>query len=83
MKVKKYFPTNKEQEVAVDILKQLFFCKTMEEVWSVYDSVYKKYQLNDNPFTKLPCSNKKSAKNSLEYDKQVMTTRYGYCDGLD
>jgi hypothetical protein len=32
-KIKQYIPTNKEQEVASDILKQLFFCNTMEDIY--------------------------------------------------
>ena len=82
-KIKQYIPTNKEQEVASDILKQLFFCNTMEDIYKVYDIIYKNYQLKDDPFTKLPCSNKEWAKNSLEYDKQAMMERYGHYDGLE
>lgn len=70
--------TNTQQEVAVDILMQLTFCKTMEEVHQVYRDVYEWYELCDDPFTKLPCTRKEYLENGEEYDKQRMIERYGY-----
>ena len=75
--------TNTQQEVAVDILTELGFCENMEEVYKLYRDIYEKYELNDDPFTNLPCTNKDYSKNSTEYDKQIMYERYGHCDGLE
>lgn len=75
--------TNAQQEVAVDILTKLIFCENMEEVYKLYRDIYEKYELNDDPFTNLPCTSKDYLKNSKEYDKQIMYERYGHCDGLE
>lgn len=75
--------TNEMQEVASDILTVFMFVNNMEDFNKVWDDIYKKYQLNEDPFVGIPCSNKTYAENSLEYDKQLMIARYGHCDGLD
>lgn len=76
--------TNTMQEVAVDILMQIIFCKDMQEFFDKsFDNIIKTYNLCDDPFTHLPCTSKEYAKNSLEYQRQVMFERYGHCDGLD
>ena len=74
---------NTQQKVAVDILTKLVFCENMEEVYKLYKDIYEKYELNDDPFTHLPCTNKDYLKNRTEYDKQIMYDRYGHCDWLE
>lgn len=75
--------TNTMQKVAVDILERLCFCKTLDDVFNVYAEMYKKYQLCDDPFTRLPCTSKECYENQLEYDRQLAIEKYGYCDWLD
>lgn len=72
-----------EQRVAADILTSLYFCKTMEDIEALCEDIYKRYELNDDPFTNLPCLDKDYADNCLEYDRQTMIERYGHCDGLE
>ena len=50
--------TNTQQEVAVDILTKLTFCENMEDVYKLYRDIYEKYELNEDPFTNLPCTSK-------------------------
>ncbi len=83
MKKKNFVVTETMQKVAVDILESLTFCKNMDEVVELYQLMFEKYQLNNDPFTKLPCTNKEYAENSLEYQRQIMIERYGHCDVLD
>lgn len=75
--------TKTMQKVAVDILMEFMFTQDMDEVVEVYDRVFERYGLCNDPFTHTPCTPEEYCKNSLEYEKQVMIERYGYCDGLD
>lgn len=80
--------TNKMQEVAVDILEELeVYMMTHDdvpkEIIEIFDKMFKKYNLQCDPFTQMVCTTKEWAKNSLEYDRQLMMERYGHCDGLD
>lgn len=74
--------TRAMQKTAADILTQFMFTKDMDDVVKTWDEVYKQYGLCDDPFTHTPCTPEEYAKNSLEYDRQVMMERYGHCDGL-
>lgn len=80
---KKPVITDKMQRVAADILTRFAFVQTKEQFWEVWKETYNVYELCDDPFTRLPCSWNECAKNSLEYEKQVMMERYGHCDGLE
>ena len=71
------------QRVAVEILIQFMFTKTMDDVLRVWDEVYEQYGLCDDPFTGCPCTPEEYCKNKLEYDKQTMIEKYGHCDGLE
>lgn len=75
--------SERDQQVAAEILTQFMFTRTMDDVSDVWDDVYKQYGLCDDPFTHTPVSPEEYAKNSLEYQKQVMTERYGHCDWLE
>ena len=72
--------TKTMQKVAVDILMEFMFTQDMDEVVEAYDRVFKRYELGNDPFTHTPCTQEEYCKNSLEYEKQVMIERYGYCD---
>ena len=76
-------PTTAEQRVAADILTSLYFLKSKEDFEKLCKDIYERYELNDDPFTNLPCSDKDYADNCLEYDRQTMMERYGHCDGLE
>lgn len=72
---------NAMQEVAADICIQIFM-ETWDgdplDVKKFVHSVMEQYNLQEDPFTKLPCSCKEYAKNSVEYEQQLMEEWYGY-----
>ena len=75
------------QQVAVDILEDIeaYMMSTNtvpSEILEIFNKYKKKYELCEDPFTQTICTTKEWAKNSLEYDKQIMMERYGHCDGL-
>ena len=72
-----------EQETAANILVQFTFIKSMEEFEKTFYEIFNLYGLCDDPFTHLPCSPREYSKNSLEYCRQIMIEKYGYCDGLE
>ncbi len=79
--MKKRKLTDAMQEVAVDICNQI-----IAETWNgepldtvkFVKSIIEQYNLQEDPFTKLPCSCKEYAKNSIEYDRQLKEERFGY-----
>lgn len=82
--------THKMQEVAVDILTDLeilLFTKektvALEKIKTIIDFNRDKYNLCEDPFTKLTCTSREYEKNSLEYQRQAMIEKYGHCDGLE
>lgn len=80
--------THAMQKVAVDILRELegFMMgrkDTPEEIIKIYDKMFEKYHLCTDPFVGMCCTSAEYAKQSLEYDKQIMIERYGHCDGLE
>lgn len=88
MKQKKI--THPMQKVAVDILQDFEVLLmthdgpyTADEIIAIMDKHEKGYALCEDPFTKMLCTSKEYAENSLEYDKQIMIDIYGHCDGLD
>ena len=88
MKQKKI--THTMQKVAVDILGDFEVLMmthngpyTFEEIWEIVQKHVDGYGLCQDPFTRMICTSKEYAENSLEYEKQIMMNRYGHCDGLD
>ena len=91
MKQKKI--THTMQKVAVDILNDLEVILMMhdevhqpltaEAIIAVIDKHEKQYALFHDPFTGMLCTAEEYMKNSLEYEKQAMMSRYGHCDGLE
>ena len=88
MKQKKI--TDAMQQVAASILSDFEVLTmthngpyTFEEIWEIVDKNADYYDLCVDPFTRMFCTDKEYAENSLEYDKQIMISRYGHCDGLD
>lgn len=79
--------TDTMQKVAVDILEELeaymMTHDAPEEIYQIFKKMFDKYELCQDPFTRMVCTTKEWAKNSLEYDRQIMIERYGHCDGLD
>ena len=71
------------QKIVAAILTEFMFAENMDEVRTVWNHIYNKYELCDDPFTHTPCSPKEYCKNQLEYDKQTMIDKYGHCDGLE
>ena len=78
--MKKQYISNKMQEVAVDILMRLVFIRDINELTEVFEYVYDKYELRDDPFTQLPCTRKEYVESSYYYDKQKALEIYGYND---
>ena len=81
--------THKMQEVAVDILTDLevlLFTKekavALEKIETIIKFNREKYNLHEDPFTKLTCTSKEYAESSLEYQRQAMIEKYGHCVGL-
>lgn len=88
MKQKKI--TSTMQKVAVDILQDFEILVmthngpyTFEEVWGIVKCNAEEYGLCEDPFTRMLCTSKEYAENSLEYDRQTMYEKYGHWDGLD
>lgn len=88
MKPKKITPTM--QKVAVDILGDFEILAmthngpyTFEEIWAIVQKHVDGYGLCEDPFTRMICTSKEYAENSLEYDRQTMYEKYGHCDGLE
>lgn len=88
MKQKKI--THTMQEVAVNILSDFEILTmthngpyTFEEIWAIMEKHAKNYELCDDPFTRMWCTTKEWAENSLEYDRQVAEEKYGHSDWLD
>ena len=80
-KVKKV--TDHDQRIVAEILIEFLFAYERDKFWDVWEEIYKRYGLCDDPFTGFPCSSKEAIENQLEYEKQVMIERYGHCDGLE
>ena len=88
MKQKKI--TDTMQNVAVNILSNFEVLimthngpYTFEEIWTIVKKNADYFGLCEDPFTRILCTSKEYAKNSLEYDRQTMMEKYGHCDGLE
>jgi hypothetical protein len=88
MKQKKI--THPMQQVAVNILSDLEVLTmthngpyTFEEIWAIVQKHVDGYGLCEDPFTRMICTSKEYAENSLEYDRQTMYEKYGHWDGLE
>lgn len=75
--------TEKEQQIAAEILTAFMFTKDMNDVMRVWDEIFKSYELYRDPFTECPCSAQEYTKNKAEQQKQLMHELYGHCDGLE
>lgn len=78
MKNKKFIVSDKMQQVAVDFLEELYFCKTIDEVFKVLKEKEKKYNIMKDPFTYLPCTSKEYEKLSKSYYEQCFEEKWGY-----
>lgn len=47
-----------------------------------FDRVYEECELDNDPFTWLPCLREEAAEDRLEYSRQMMDELYGHHDGL-
>lgn len=88
MKQKKI--THPMQQVAVSILSDFEVMTmthngpyTFEEIWAIVQKHVDDYGLCEDPFTRMICTSKEYAKNSLEYDRQTMYEKYDHWDGLE
>ena len=84
--MKKITPTM--QKVALDILQELeMYMLTHreypDEIMQTFRKMQEKYELCDDPFTRMICTPEEFYKNSLEYERQVSEEKYGHCDWLD
>lgn len=75
--------TERDQRIAAEILTSFMFTKDLDEVIEVWNKIYEKYGLCNDPFTHTPCTPKEYCENQLEYERQTMIERYGHCDGLE
>ena len=86
MKQKKI--TDTMQKVAVDILQEIeVYMMSVkdypDEIQQIFDKMYERYELCNDPFTGMVCTTKEYFENHLEYERQAMIERYGHCDGLE
>ena len=87
--MKKFKITDTKQQVAVDILTEHEVwmmglpvnsepTKSEQDVIDIYNKMYKKYGLNNDPFTLMCCTDKEYRKYLAEYIKQENEDRFGY-----
>ena len=76
-------PTDKEQQIVAEILTAFMFVNDMEQMHKVWNDIYKRFALCDDPFTGCPCSSKEAIENQREKERQIMMERYGHYDGLE
>lgn len=87
--MKKFKITDTKQQVAVDILTELKVwmmglsgnsepTKSEQDIIDIYNKMYKKYGLKNDPFTLMCCTDKEYQKNLAEYTRQEMENRFGY-----
>jgi hypothetical protein len=88
MKQKKI--THTMQKVACDILQDFEILLmthngpyTFEEIIAIMKKHEDGYGLCQDPFTMMICTSDEYAKNSLEYNRQIMYEKYGHWDGLE
>lgn len=81
--MKKRKLTEKECQVASDILCD--YIVSHRDTFNVdfFNRVMSNYDLMKDPFTSFPCTSKEYAENSMEYSRQCMIEKYGHCDDLD
>ena len=96
--MKNFKITDTKQQVAVDILTELEVwmmrlpgnsepTKSEQDIIDIYNKMYKKYGLNNDPFTLICCTDpftlicctdREYQKNLAEYTRQEMENRFGY-----
>ena len=87
--MKKFKITDTKQQVAVDILTELEVwmmglpgnsepTKSEQDIIDIYNKMYKKYELNNDPCTLMCCTDKEYQKNLAEYIKQENEDRFRY-----
>lgn len=74
--------TNSMQQVAVDILERIIIAEWEGKPVGreFYDSVMSDYNLQEDLFTRLPCTSKEYGKLQKEYNDQLMMEKYGYVE---
>lgn len=75
--------TQRDQQVAAEILTAFMFTKDMDDVLRVWRELYEQYDLCDDPFTHTPCTFEECCINQLKYEQMTMIELYGHCDGLE
>ena len=87
--MKKFKIIDLKQQVAVDILTELKVwmmglpgdsepSKSEQDVIDIYNKMYKKYGLKNDPFTLMCCTDKEYQKNLAEYTRQKNEDRSVY-----
>ena len=87
--MKKFKITETKQQVAVDILTELKVwimglpgdsepTKSEHDVIEIYNKMYKKYGLNNDPFTLMCCTDKEYQKNLAKYKRLENEDRFRY-----
>ena len=72
--------TNTMKEVAVDILMDIIMANPTGLPEDFFTKIENRYNLQNDTFTKLPCTSKEYGKLNDEYNKQLMVERYGYVE---
>lgn len=75
--------TNKDQSIVANILNEISFCSNLDEISEQINEFAKHYMLGRDPYTKCYCSSKDEEKYIKQYNRELMTEKYGHFDGLE
>ena len=78
MKKNREYVTDEMQEVAVDILTHLILAENMKEIYKVYDRMFEKYCLKQDPYTFFPCTTQRYNQNRVKFDKKVAKEKFSH-----
>ena len=72
--------TKEMQKVAFHILNHFEYINSMEELIEEFNKMRDYYGLCEDPFTRSVCLPEDYEKYCLEYNKQLMEEKFGYCE---
>ena len=83
-KAKKFTKHSKKErrEKAEELIEIIVTNKYTEDMKDYFDRMYEEYELDNDPFTWLPCLREEATEDRLEYSRQMMDELYGHHDGL-
>ena len=70
--------TDLMQEVAVDILTNFVLADNMKDVYRVYDEMFEKYGLMQDPYTFFPCTRERFMKNKVKFENKIARKEFSH-----